>query len=348
LLLRPQAFYAEQDIEVRTGIASTQLDCAEKIVTFADGTAERYDKLLIATGARVRKLTLPGSDLSGIFYLRSIGDVDLIRPQIKAGARIVLIGGGYIGLEVAAVAARQGAQVTVIEMASRLMARTASEPVSLFYEREHRSNGVAIKLDAMCDGFEGEVGQLARVRLADGSTVAADIAIVGIGVEPEIGIARDAGIVCDNGILVDAFGRTSDPDVFAAGDCTNHPNPFAGGMIRLESVQNAIDQAKHAALAMLGKPTPYGEVPWFWSDQYDLKLQSAGIPRGHDEVVMRGDPAQRSFAVFYCRKGQVLAVEAINAVPEFMFGKRMIAERKQATPAQLADMNVTMREIAMT
>lgn len=346
LLLRPESFYAEQKIEVKTGVKATALDRANRTVTFSDNSRECYDKLLIATGARVRKLTLPHSDLEDVLYLRSIGDVDLIRPHIQPGKRVALIGGGYIGLEVAAIAVKRGATVTVIEMASRLMARTTSEPVALFYEREHKKNGVTIKVNAMCQGFEERGGRLVRVRLADGSAVDADVAIVGVGVDPEISIAQEAGILCENGIRVDEYGQTSDPDIFAAGDCTNHPNPFVGDMIRLESVQNAIDQAKHAALAMIGKRTPYGEVPWFWSDQYDLKLQSAGVPRGHDEMVTRGDPAKRRFAVFYLRGGQVLAVEAVNAAPEFIFGKRMIAERKQVAAARLADSGVTMKEIA--
>jgi 3-phenylpropionate/trans-cinnamate dioxygenase ferredoxin reductase component len=347
LLLRPESFYTQHKIEVKTGVTAQSLDPVNKIVAFSNRLSETYNKLLIATGARVRKLTLENSDLDEVLYLRSIGDVELIQPHIKPGKRVVLIGGGYIGLEVAAVAVKQGATVTVIEMAPRLMARTASESISLFFESEHKRNGVILKVNAMCQGFEGRGGRLVRVRLADGSAVDADVAIVGVGVEPEIKIAQEAGIVCDNGIRVDSFGQTSDPDIFAAGDCTNHPNPFVvGGMIRLESVQNAIDQAKHAALAMMGKRTPYGEVPWFWSDQYDLKLQSAGIPRGHDEMVTRGDPARRSFAVFYLKGGQVLAVEAVNAVPEFIVGKRLIAERKPIAASCLADSGVSMREIA--
>jgi 3-phenylpropionate/trans-cinnamate dioxygenase ferredoxin reductase component len=346
LLLRPETFYSEQRIEVKTGVKATALDRANKVVTLSDASSERYDKLLLATGARVRKLTLPHSDLKEVLYLRSIGDVEVIRSHIKPGKRVALIGGGYVGLEVAAVAVKLGATVTVIEMAQRLMARTASEPTALFYEQEHQKNGVTIKVNAMCQSFEESGGRLTRVRLADGSAVDADVAIVGVGVEPETGIAKEAGIVCENGILVDECGQTSDPDIFAAGDCTNHPNPFVGGMIRLESVQNAIDQAKHAALAMIGQRKPYGEVPWFWSDQYDLKFQSAGVPRGHDEIVTRGDPTRRSFAVFYLKGGQILAVEAVNAVPEYMFGKRMIAQRKHVTAARLMDTAVTMKEIA--
>jgi 3-phenylpropionate/trans-cinnamate dioxygenase ferredoxin reductase subunit len=346
VLLRPASFYTDNQIEVKTGVSVTALNCRNKTVTFSDMSRQRYDKLLLATGARVRKLTVPQSGLEEVLYLRTIDDATLIQPHLRSARAIALIGGGYVGLEVAAVAVKYGATVTVIEMAHRLMARTTSEPISLFYENEHRKNGVRIRLSAMCQSFEARGGHLARVRLADGSAVDADIAIVGVGVEPVVDLARESGIACDNGIIVDEFGRTSESDVFAAGDCTSHPNPFVGGMVRLESVQNAIDQATHAALAMMGRPSPYGEVPWFWSDQYDLKLQSAGISRGHDEMVTRGSPSNRRFAVFYLRGGQVLAVEAVNAVPEYMIGKRLIAERRHVDAARLADSSVSMKEIA--
>ena len=346
LLIRPETYYQQQNVEVRLSVSATRIDRAKKTVTFSDHSEERYDKLLIATGARVRKLTLPHADLQDVLYLRTIADVDLIQPFIKPGKKVVLVGGGYIGLEVAAVAVKRGATVTVVEMAERLMARTTSEPVASFFEAEHRKAGVQLRLGAMCQGFEERAGRLVRVRLADGSAVEADVAIVGVGVEPAISLAKDAGVVCENGIRVDEFGRTSDPDIYAAGDCTNHPNPFVGGMIRLESVQNAIDQAKHAALAMIGKPTPYNEVPWFWSDQYDLKLQSAGIAREYDQLVTRGDPESRNFAVFYLKDHRMLAVDAVNAVPEYMFGRKLIAGRKTVTAERLENKSISMKEIA--
>jgi 3-phenylpropionate/trans-cinnamate dioxygenase ferredoxin reductase subunit len=347
LELKAQSYYAQSDIDLRLNQAVRAIDLAKRTVTLDGNKSVSYDKLLLATGAKVRKVRLPGADLKNVFYLRTIDDVEAIRPQLQPGKRIVLVGGGYIGLEVAAVSVKHGADVTVVEMAGRVMNRVVSEPVSAFYEAEHKKAGVKLRLSAMVAGFGGAGGVLTDVQLSDGHKVPADLAVVGVGVDADTALAESAGIKCENGILVDEFGRTSDPNVFAAGDCTNHPNPFVGGMVRLESVQNAIDQAKHAALAMIGKPTPYGEVPWFWSDQYDLKLQIAGIRAGHDEVVLRGDPAKRSFAVFYLRgglsNGQVVAVESVNAIPEYMIGRKLIAARARVDAEKLADMAQPMK-----
>ena len=245
-------------------------------MVFADGGELAYDQLLLATGARVRKVAVPGAELPGVHYLRGIDDVDGLRPQFAAGARIAVVGGGYIGLEVAAVAAKHGLKVTVIEAASRVMARAVTPQVSDFYHREHLAHGVKFKLEAMAQAFLGQ-SQVEAV-LTDEGRIEADFVLVGIGVVPNSELAEAAGIPCDNGIVVDEYAATADPDIFAAGDCTNHLG-FAGGRIRLESVQNAIDQTKHAVLAMLRRPAPYREVPWFWSDQYDLKLQIAGLDR---------------------------------------------------------------------
>lgn len=347
LELKPRSFYEQNRIAVKLGTAVRSIDRKKRTLALSDGTQARYDRLLIATGAKVRRVKLPGADLTNIFYLRNIGDVDAIRPQLVSGRNVVLVGGGYIGLEVAAVSAKHGCKVNVLEMADRVMNRVVSEPVSDFYEAEHRKAGVTLTLNAMVAGFEGEAGRLTHVVLSDGHRVPADLAIIGVGVDPDVALAEAAGLSCKNGVVVDKFGATSDRRIFAAGDCTNHPNPFVGGMIRLESVQNAIDQAKHAALAMLGKKTPYGEVPWFWSDQYDLKLQIAGIRTGHDETVMRGDPKARQFAVFYLRgglsKGQVVAVESVNAVPEYMIGRKLIAARARVSGERLQDLSQPMK-----
>ncbi len=345
LNLKPRAFYDEHGITLRLGVRAETLDRKARRLSLSDGSVLAYDKILLATGSRVRRVKLPGSDLANIFYLRKIADTDAMRAALKPGSRLALVGGGYIGLEVAAVAAKHGVKVTVLEMMQRLMARVVSAPVSAFYQAEHERAGVTIKLEAMVTGFEGN-GRVERVRLADGSAVPCDWAVVGVGVEPNQELAAEAGISCKNGIVVDEYGRTDDPSVYAAGDCTMHPNPFVGGQIRLESVQNAIDQAKHAALAMLGELTPYHEVPWFWSDQYDLKLQIAGISAGYDEMVTRGDPAKRSFAVFYLKSGQLIGVDAVNAVPEYMFGRKLIAARAHVPAPRLADTRVPMKEIA--
>ena len=260
---------------------------------------------------------------------------------------MVLVGGGYIGLEVAAVAATQGCKVTVLEMADRVMNRVVSEPVSHFYQQEHRKAGVTLAFNALVAGFEGVGGRVTSVETSDGRRIPADLAIIGVGVEPNIALAEAAGLACQNGIVVDEFGTTSDPAIFAAGDCTSHPNPFVDGRLRLESVQNAVDQAKHAARAMLGKAAPYGEVPWFWSDQYDLKLQIAGIRASDDERVIRGDPQGRQFAVFYLRgglaNGQVVAVESVNAVSEHMIGRKLIAARARVGAEKLADLSRPMK-----
>lgn len=346
LALKPHAFYESERIGLKLVTRAVRLDAKAHTVMLSDGTTEQYDKLILATGARVRRVNLPGSTLANIFYLRSIADADLIRAALKPGRRLVTVGGGYIGLEVTASAIKRGAKATVVEMAPRLMMRVVSEPVSQFYLEEHARHGADIHLNATVSGFEGENGTLKRVRLADGSTLEADCAVVGVGVLPNVELAADAGLACDNGIVTDEYGQTSDADIFAAGDCTNHPNPFAGGRIRLESVQNAIDQAKHAAQAMLGEKAPYAEVPWFWSDQYDLKLQIAGLSAGHDALVTRGDVSKRSFAVFHLKQGRIIAVDAVNAAHEYMFGRKLIAARAQVPPAKLADTSIPMKALA--
>jgi 3-phenylpropionate/trans-cinnamate dioxygenase ferredoxin reductase subunit len=347
LELKPQIFYQQNNVTLRLGIVVTAINRRTKTLTLSDGSTSYYDKLLLATGAHARRIRLPGVDLKNVFYLRTLADVDAIRPQLQPGRKAVLVGGGYIGLEVAAVSAKHGCKVNVLEMANRVMNRVVSEPVSAFYHTEHRRAGVTLTLNAMVAGFEGKDGCLTHVNVTDGHRVSADLAIIGAGVDPNVALAEAAGLACNNGIVVDELGATADPHIFAAGDCTNHPNPFVGGLIRLESVQNAIDQAKHAALSMIGVRTPYREVPWFWSDQYDLKLQITGIRAGHDEIVMRGDPARRQFAVFYLRgglkEGQVIAVESINAVQEHMVGRKLIATRARVSAAQLADRAVPMK-----
>ncbi len=342
LFLKPDSFYTESKCELLLGTRATRIDRAAKTVRLADGTAIPYDRLLLATGAKVRVLPIPGSALKGVHYLRGIADVDALRLHLQPGVRFVVVGGGYIGLEVAAVAVKHGVDVTVIETADRVMVRAASPWVSAFYEQEHRSHGVKLLLNAMARGFEGtdSVGAV----LTDAGKVPADVVLVGVGIEPEIELAREAGLTCDNGIVVDENTATSDPDIFAAGDCTNHP-AFAGGRVRLESVQNAIDQAKHAALGLLGRPAPYREVPWFWSDQYDLKLQIAGLARPNDVTVLRGNPETRKFAVFHLRDGVVAAVEAVNAAPEYIVGRRLIAAQARVPPARLADTSVPAKSL---
>jgi len=342
LFLKPDSFYAEAACDLRLSAAAEAIDRAAKTVRISGGETLGYDRLLLTTGGRVRKLPVPGADLSGVHYLRGIADVDALRHEFRPGARLAVVGGGYIGLEVAAVAIKHGLRVTVIEAAERVMVRAASPQISAFYESAHRAEGVEFALGAMAETFEG-AAHVEAVRTNLGR-MPADVVLAGIGIMPNCELAQAAGLGCDNGIIVDEYGATVDPDIFAAGDCTSHP-AFAGGRIRLESVQNAIDQAKHAALAMLGKPVPYREVPWFWSDQYDLKLQIAGLARPGDLTVLRGNPVTRKFSVFHLREGIVAAVEAVNAAPDYIVGRKLIAARARIAPERLADTGVPIKSL---
>jgi 3-phenylpropionate/trans-cinnamate dioxygenase ferredoxin reductase subunit len=340
LFLKPEVFFAETRCDLRTNATAERIDRAGRLVHFADGTVEAYDRLLLATGARARTLAVPGAGLPGVHYLRGIADVDGLRPLFRPGARLAVIGGGYIGLEVAAVAAKHGLDVTVIEAAPRVMMRAASPQISAFYQQVHRAHGVKFLLGAGAKSIAGE--SKAEAVVTDAGAVGCDIVLVGIGVWPNVELAEAAGLACDNGIVVDEYAATSDAAIFAAGDCTAHPG-FAGGRLRLESVQNAIDQAKHAALAMLGRPKPYREVPWFWSDQYDLKLQIAGLARSDDVAVQRGNPETRKFSVFHLRDGVVAAVEAVNAAPDYIIGRKLVGAQARIAPERLADMSVPIK-----
>ena len=343
LFLKADAYYAESGCELILNTSVTAIHRAERSVELTDGRKLPYDKLLLTTGARVRKLRCPGADLPGVHYLKTIADVDGLQAVFQAGKRIAIVGGGYIGLEVAAVGAKRGLDVTVFEAMDRLMARAVSPQLSDFYAREHEKAGVKLKLQTGVEAFEGD-GKVQRV-IAGGQSYDADIVLVGIGVVPCDELAVRCGLASTDGIVVDQNARTGDPHIWAAGDCTRHVGR-EGHEIRLECVQNAIDQAKHAALAMVGKHKTYSEVPWFWSDQYDLKLQIAGLARPTDTLVLRGDPANRKFAVFHLRGGAVAAVEAVNAAPEYMIGKRLVAEGKKIAAEILADTSIPMKQMA--
>ncbi|MEM7221638.1 MAG: FAD-dependent oxidoreductase [Pseudomonadota bacterium] len=342
---KPPAFYEGVDTRVLSGKRVEEIDRAGKRVVLSDGEALGYDKLVLATGARPRRLTMAGADDPRLFYLRSIKDVLGIREHFHPGARAVIVGGGYIGLEVAAVAAKRGLQVTVLEMDSRVMSRVVAPEISAFYEAAHTAKGVKLLTGVGVTGFEPSPEAL-TVLCSDGSSVPADLVIVGVGVVPNSELAEAAGLTCENGIVVDPHCQTSDPHVYAAGDCTNHPSSHYGGRIRLECVQNALGQAKTTAAALTDAHSPYGEIPWFWSDQYDLKLQIAGLNQGHDQRVLRGDPATDSFALYYLKDGAVIAVDAINSPRDFMMAKRLIAARKVVDPVRLADPGVPLKELA--
>ncbi|HEX4027913.1 MAG TPA: FAD-dependent oxidoreductase [Rhizomicrobium sp.] len=343
LFLKADSYYPQAGCELILNTSAIAIHRAERSVELSDGRKLGYDKLLLATGARVRRLRAAGADLPGVHYLKTIADVDGLQEVFQAGKRIAIVGGGYIGLEVAAVGAKRDLDVTVFEAMDRLMARAVSPLLSDFYAREHEKAGVKLKLRTGVEAIEGD-GKVERV-IAGGQSYPCDMVLVGIGVVACDELAVKAGLGTDDGIVVDQNARTGDPHIWAAGDCTRHVGR-EGHEIRLECVQNAIDQAKHAAMAMAGKPRTYSEVPWFWSDQYDLKLQIAGLARPTDMLVPRGDPAMRKFAVFHLRDSQVAAVEAVNAAPEYMIGKKLIAEGRKITAERLADLSIPMKQMA--
>jgi 3-phenylpropionate/trans-cinnamate dioxygenase ferredoxin reductase subunit len=345
--LRPAGFYPANGIELRLGTAVLAIDRMRRTVALSTGETMNYDELTLATGARPRALSVPGHDLRGVFDLRSIADADRIRAVLTKGSRLVVIGGGYIGLEVAASAHALGADVTVVERETRVLARVASPPLSEFFRRAHETNGVRILCGVTVAAIGGKDGNVAAVRLADDMELSCDAVLIGIGAGPDDVLARAAGLACDNGIVVDLAARTGDPHVHAIGDCTNRPLPLYGRNFRLESVPNALEQAKQAAADLCGRAPPTPEVPWFWSDQYDIRLQIAGLPFEVAEVVLRGDPATGRFATFHLAlDGTLQAVEAVNAPAEFMAGRAMIARRKKVVAARLRDVSVSMQELA--
>jgi 3-phenylpropionate/trans-cinnamate dioxygenase ferredoxin reductase component len=343
LLFRHRSFYDEHRIELKLGLRVIRVDPAARRVALEGGEEIAYDRLLLCIGARSRQLTCPGADLSGVHTLRDIADVARIREGLKPGARAVIIGGGYIGLETAATARKLGCTVTVLEMADRVMNRVVAPCVSEFFAQEHRAHGVKILCDARVVRLEG-AGRVERVVCADGSTYGADLLVVGVGAVANTRLASDAGLECDNGIVVDQYCRTSDAAIYAAGDCTNHPSPRYGMRVRLESVDNAFEQAKAAALNILDRAVVHDRVPWFWSDQFDHKLLIVGLSQGFDRQVLRGDPATRSFSVCYLKGGELLAVEAINHSKDYMAARKLIAERARPDLSKLADPQIALKE----
>jgi len=344
--LKAPDYYSSVSVTTHFATRVTEIDRRNKRILTGDGQEFPYGKLLIATGSRVREINVPGFDLEGVHYLRNIDDVTSIQAHFKPGARMVVVGGGYIGLEVAAVAVKRGIDVTVLETADRVMARVVDPIVSQFYQRVHAEEGVRIETGVTVAGFEGK-DKVEAVVSGEGGRYDCDIVVVGIGILPNTELAAEAGLHVENGIAVDEFCRTSDPDICAAGDCTSHPNGIYGQKLRLESVHNAIEQGKTAAATLAGKEKPYSQVPWFWSDQYDLKLQIAGLSTGYTQAVVRGDPAAgRSFAVFYLKDGVLIAVDAINRAPEFMMAKMLTAKKAVLDPTRIADESIAVKELA--
>ncbi|WP_425992766.1 NAD(P)/FAD-dependent oxidoreductase [Brevundimonas sp. TWP2-3-2] len=347
LALRPRAFYAEHDIDLRLRVEVTGIDRTARTVGLSDGSTLAYDHLILATGARARLLDVPGADLVGVHVLRTAADAEAIKAQLGEGRTLAVVGGGYVGLEVAASARALGAGVVVLEREPRLLARVACDVLSTFFQTYHEDRGVRFELAAEVTGFVGHGPRVAGVTLADGRTIACDSAVVGVGAIPNDALAVAAGLDVEGGILVDLEARTSDPAIFAIGDVTRRPMPIYDRLFRMESVPNALEQAKQAAAAITGRPAPAGETPWQWSDQYDLKLQIAGYPFDSDRIVVRGDPATASFAVFHLSGDRVQAVEAINAPPEFMMGRKLIGERRAVDVEKLADKAVSMKEVGV-
>jgi 3-phenylpropionate/trans-cinnamate dioxygenase ferredoxin reductase subunit len=343
LPFRHRSFYDEHRIELKLGRQAVRLDAAARQVELADGEKLAYDRLLLCLGAESRRLSCPGAALPGVHYLRGIADVAPIRAGFQPRARVVIIGGGYIGLETAATSRKMGCEVTVLEMADRIMNRVVAPSVSEYFAAEHGSHGVNIVCNTRVVCLEGQE-RVGHVVCADGSRHAADMVVVGVGAVAATNLASAAGLACDNGIVVDEYCRTSDAAIYAAGDCTNHPSPRFGRRVRLESVDNAFEQAKTAALNMLDRAVAHDRVPWFWSDQFDNKLLIVGLSQDYDRQVLRGDPASRSFSVCYLKGRELLAVEAVNHSKDYMAARKLIAERTPLNPDRLADAALALRD----
>lgn len=346
LALKPLEFYAENNVDFRPNVTATALDRAAKTVALSSGDTVSYDVLILATGARAIALPIPGADLSGILFLRTAAHAEALKAAVGPGKTLAVVGGGYIGLEVAASGRALGAEVVVIEREARLLARVAAEPLSTFFKAYHEKHGVRFELGASVTGFTGQDGKVTGVTLADGRTLPCDAAVVGVGAHPNDELAKAAGLETARGVVVDLDARTSDPAIFAIGDVAHRPMPIYDRMFRMESVPNALEQAKQAACAITGRPRPPGECPWQWSDQFDLKLQIAGYAFDADSVILRGEPATAKFAIFHLKGDQVQSVEAINSPPEFMMGKILILNRKPVDKARLADPSISMKEVA--
>jgi 3-phenylpropionate/trans-cinnamate dioxygenase ferredoxin reductase subunit len=347
LALRPLEFYAQHNIDFRPSTRALSINRGAKTVALSDGSALGYDVLVLATGARAMPLPIPGAALKGVMFLRSAADAEQLKAAIGPGKTLAVVGGGYIGLEVAASGRALGAEVVVLEREPRLLARVACETLSTFLRTYHEQQGVLFELGANVTAFEDKDGHVGGVRLADGRLIACDAVVVGVGAAPNDEIARDCGLDTARGVVVDLEARTSDPAIFAIGDLAHRPMPIYGRMFRMESVPNALEGAKQAACAITGRSPPAGEVPWQWSDQYDLKLQIAGYAFDTDEVLVRGDPDSGKFAVFHLQGDKVQSVEAINAPPEFMMGKQLIGSRRQVSKDRLADPAWSMKEVSL-
>lgn len=348
LALKPESYFAQKGISFLCGSRVTEIDCASRRAVIDDQSSLDFDHLVIAAGAENRLLPVPGADLDGVLMLRSLRDAAILKQRLSQAKRLVIVGAGFIGMEAAAVARQFGLDVTVIERVDRVLARAVSRPTSDYILMRHLEGGVTFRFNTGVDAFAGDHGRLAAVHLSDGEVIPTDLALVAIGVVPTIGLAEQAGLLVGDGILVDGMLTTADPSVHAIGDCVNFPHPLLDGRrVRIESVQNAVDQARCLAMTLTGTPTPYTNVPWFWSDQWDIRLQMAGIAGEHDEAIIRGDPSDGRFSALRTRDGRLTAVESINHVSDHMAARRLIASRPRLDPAGIRDLSVPLKDIAM-
>ena len=344
--LKKKEFYEENGVDLILGKRAESIDTILKEITLSDENKIHYDQLIIATGSRVRKLNVPGSDKKGIYYLRDLDDANALKQRLKKNKKMVIVGAGYIGLEVASVAASLGVEVTVIEMANRVMNRTVDPMISSYYQKLHESHGVKIHLDNGLKAFKGG-DSVNAVLCSDGLMLEADLVVIGAGVLPNQEIAIEAGLECNNGIMVNEFGETSTAHVYACGDCTNHPNKGLNTRLRLESVHNAMEQSKTVANTIMGNKEPYDQVPWFWSDQYDHKLQLVGISGDHDEVVMRGLESEQKFLLFYLKNSELIAVNAINSSKEFLICRKLVANKVKISSDVIKDQSVNLNDLLL-
>ena len=344
LYLKKIEFFQENSIQLNLGVKATRIDRNKCIVHLSDKKSIGYDKLVIATGSKVRKLKFPGSELEGIHYLRGIDDAELLKESLVASKSLVIVGAGYIGLEVAAVATEFDTKITVIEMAERVMNRTVDPIISDYYQKLHAKNGVEFILNESIEKVEGKK-IVERVLCSSNSSIQADTLVIGAGVTPNVELAEESGLNCENGILVDEFGQTEDKKIYACGDCTNHPNEKLNRRLRLESVHNAMEQSKTVASSIMNNRVAYNQVPWFWSDQYDHKLQIVGLSGEHDEVLIRGQQEEQKFMLFYLKEEKLIAVDAINNPKEFLICRKLVENKVKISSDDILNQSKNLNDL---
>ena len=344
LYFKKLEFFTENKVQLYLGLSAEKLEIDNQKVYLSDNSVLEFDKLVFATGSRVRLLDFPGSELKSIFYLRDLDDAEAIKKDLETSENLVIIGAGYIGLEAAAIAAKKNKKVTIIEMADRVMNRTVDPQISEYYLNLHESYGVKFHFNTSLETIN-EVSNSLEVVCSNGTEVKADSVLIGAGVVPNIELAEEAGIYCDNGIIVDEFGQTNFKNIYACGDCTNHPNKILNKNLRLESVHNAMEQAKTVASSVMNNPMEYSQVPWFWSDQYDHKLQIVGLSGDHDMVIMRGNTNDAKFMLFYTKDEELIAVDAINNPKEFLISRKLVANKVKIKPKVISDLNTNLNDL---